>query len=621
MSLSGTLNTVTAGLQVTQQALQIVGGNVANAQTPGYVRKTLDQITTAAGANISVRTAAIDRSLDALVQSQLRSATSGGAYADKLSDMYQQLQTLYGAPGSGTGIDTLYNNFTTALQALGTSPDSFSAQSSAVNSAQLLAQQLNSLSNNIQGMRSAAEQGIAADVASANSALQDIAKVNQQISTANPSDPTTSVLLDQRDKDIDTLSKLMDIRVVPGQFGQLSVYTGSGSQLVGTQAVTLSFNAQGTLSPSAQYNADPTKSGVGTITMTNPDGSRTDMISSQAIQSGEIAAYIQMRDKILPQAQSQLDELAAQMSQAMSDKTTAGTAVTVVPQSGFTVDTTGLQSGNVIHLTYTDASSVKHNISIVRVDDPSVLPLSNTTTSDPSDTVIGVNFAGGALSPSVINQLNTALGATGLQFSRTGNTLQVLNDVANTITVNSLSETDTMTTMNSGNPQLPLFVDNTSNYTGAITASGPEQVGYAQRITVNSALFTNPGNLVQYAASTLTGDNTRPTYLYNQLTAATRMFSPTTGIGSVTTPMTGTLPSFIGQVMTQEGQAAANASSLKEGQDIVVNALQTRMNTVSGVNIDQEMTSLLNLQNTYGANARVFSAVQQMYQMLLQMGT
>src|SRR5262249_56430887 len=103
--------------------------------------------------------------------------------------------------------------------------------------------------------------------------------------------------------------------------------------------------------------------------------------------------------------------------------------------------------------------------------------------------------------------------------------------------------------------------------------------------------------------------------------AATRTFSPTTGIGSVVSPMSGTLPSYIGQMMTQQGQAAANASSLQEGQDIVVNALQTRMNTVSGVNIDQEMTSLLNLQNTYGANARVFSAVQQMYQMLLQMGT
>jgi flagellar hook-associated protein 1 FlgK len=83
--------------------------------------------------------------------------------------------------------------------------------------------------------------------------------------------------------------------------------------------------------------------------------------------------------------------------------------------------------------------------------------------------------------------------------------------------------------------------------------------------------------------------------------------------------MNGTLSTFIGQVLTVQGQSATNASSLKDGQDVVVNGLQTRMNGVSGVNIDQEMTSLLNLQSTYAANARVFSVVQQMLQSLLQM--
>jgi len=50
--------------------------------------------------------------------------------------------------------------------------------------------------------------------------------------------------------------------------------------------------------------------------------------------------------------------------------------------NGFSVDTTGLQTGNIIHLTYTDALAVQHQISIVRVDDPSVLPLPNSTTPD-----------------------------------------------------------------------------------------------------------------------------------------------------------------------------------------------------------------------------------------------
>jgi flagellar hook-associated protein 1 FlgK len=620
MSLTGTLNTINAGLQVTQAALQIVGANVANAQTPGYVRKTLDQVSTAAGGSISVRSADIQRQLDKLIQTQLRTASAGGAYADKLSSLYDQLQTLYGAPGSGTGLDTLFNNFTTALQALSASPSSFSAQTSVVNVGQQLAQQLNSLSNNIQGMRSAAEQGIAADVQTANNDLQQIATINAQISTANDTDPTTANLLDQRDKYIDELSKLMDIRVVPGDFNQITVFTGSGTQLVGARAVTLSFTPQGTITPSVAWNSNPAQSGLGTITLTNPGGGSIDLIASGAIQSGEISAYLAMRDKILPQAQAQLDDVAAQMSQAMSDVTTPGTAVTAPPLAGFSVDTAGLLTGNRMSLTYTDNANVQHKVTIIRVDDPTVLPLPQTATSDPNDQVVGVDFSGGMAS--VVNQLNTALGGAGLTFSNpSGTTLQVLNTIAATATVNAFSTTKTMTSLTSGNAQLPFFVDTTAPYSGAITAAGSEETGFAQRIKVNSAVLSNPSSLVIYSNSPPTdlGDNTRSTFLYNQLVSGTRTFSPATGIGSASMPMTGTLTTFIGQMMTDQAQAASNASGLKQGQDVVVNGLQQRMNSVSGVNIDQEMTSLLSLQNTYAANARVFSVVQQMLQTLMQM--
>jgi flagellar hook-associated protein 1 len=619
MSLTGTLNTTLSGLQVTQQALQIVGSNVANAQTPGYVRKTLEQISVAAASSIGVRTTSINRSLDTIIQTQLRQETSGGSYADKLSELYQQMQTLYGAPGSSSAIDTLFSNFTTAMQALGTSPNSSSAQSSAVNSAQLLAQQLNSLSNNIQGMRSASEQGIAADVQAANSALQQIAKINLQISTATSIDPTTATLMDQRDRYIDQLSSLMDIRVVQGQFNQVSVFTGSGIQLVGNQAATLTFNAQGTLTPNSQYSVDPTKSGVGTITMTSPTGSSMDLIAAGAVKSGEIAAYLQMRDQILPQAQTQLDELAAQMSQAASDLTTPGDPYPPSPavSTGFSVDTSTLQSGNVIHLTYTDSSNVSHNVSIVRVDDPSVLPLPDTTTANSKDTVWGVDFSHGMAS--VVSQLNAKFGVAGLQFSNAGNTLRVVKAPGPIASVDALSQTATQASLTTGNPQLPLFLDGTGLYTGAITAYGSQKVGLAQRVVINGALISNPGGLVNYSNTTLAGDSTRPDFLYNQMTAASLTYSPATGLGGASNPMQGTLTSFIGQVMTQQGQNAANASSLKQGQDVVVNSLKQRMSNISDVNIDTEMANLLTLQNAYAANARVFSTVQQMFQSLLQM--
>ena len=156
MSLTGALNTALAGLQVSQQAMQVVSSDVANAQTPGYVNETLTQVVTGAGTSTSVRSTAIDRELDTLVQSQLQQATSGSSYADQLASMYQQLQNVYGQPGSATGLDTLFNNFTSAMQTLATSPSSYSAQSSAVNAAQQLAGQLNSVSDSIQSLRESA---------------------------------------------------------------------------------------------------------------------------------------------------------------------------------------------------------------------------------------------------------------------------------------------------------------------------------------------------------------------------------------------------------------------------------------------------------------------------------
>ncbi len=177
MSLSQALNAAVAGLATTQSGMSLVAANVSNAETPGYVRKTLDQVTTAAGpAGVSVRVDGINRELDQFLQRQLQTESSGGAYADLKSQFYNRLQEVYGSPGSASSIDTVYNNFTTAMQALSTSPDDTSARANVVSSAQVLAQQLNSLTASVQGLRSDAESGLSDAVRNANDAMQAIAQ-------------------------------------------------------------------------------------------------------------------------------------------------------------------------------------------------------------------------------------------------------------------------------------------------------------------------------------------------------------------------------------------------------------------------------------------------------------
>src|ERR1700744_6218098 len=119
MGLSQALDIASQGLRASQAGLSLVPSNVAKAGTAGYVRKTVNQ-TEANGsdAGIGVNTTGVQRELDTYVQAQLRTETSGGSYADLKSQFYQQLQSIYGSPGSDSALETLYSNFTSALQAL-----------------------------------------------------------------------------------------------------------------------------------------------------------------------------------------------------------------------------------------------------------------------------------------------------------------------------------------------------------------------------------------------------------------------------------------------------------------------------------------------------------------------
>ena len=275
--------------------------------------------------------------------------------------------------------------------------------------------------------------------------------------------------------------------------------------------------------------------------------------------------------------------------------------------------------GNTVNFTYTDAATnTPHQVTIVRVDDPTALPLSNPN-ANPNNPVIGVNFAGGMAS--VVSQLNAAFGTSNLAFSNpSGSTLRLVDNGTGTAKVNAASVTATVTSLASGNAQLPVFTDGNLLYTGAITGIGSQQTGLAGRITVNAALLADPSKFTIYNTSPQTnaGDTTRPDYLYSQLTTGTFAYSPQTGLGTAASPFKGTLSGFMQQFLSLQSNASTSATQLQQGQDVVVNALQQKFKSASGVNIDTEMANLIALQNTYAANAHVMSVVQTMMTSLMQ---
>ncbi len=616
MSLTQALATAVSGLRVSQAGLSIVAGNVANAGTPGYVRKTVSQVTLAPGGNATgVRMTGVQRQLDEYVQRQLRGESAGSGYASIRAQFYQRLQQLYGQPGSSTSISGVFNNFTSALQSLSSSPDDFSSRAAVLSGAQALTQQLNDMSSAIQTMRLDAENGIDNAVFEANAAMSQIASINAKLGTG-AGDLAQASLEDQRDAAIDRLSQLIDITVRRGDHNQVSIFTGSGVQLVGAQASQFRFSPAGTITALSQWDKDPTKSLVGELSLITPAGGVTDMLRTGGIRSGQIEAYLQLRDHDLVEAQNQLDTLAAALSQSLSDRTIAGSAVTAGLQNGFTIDVGSLLAGNAVTVTYTDSVTNKQRtLNLVRMDDASMLPLPTGTGTTKT---IGIDFSLGMAD--VVSQINDALANTGMSASNAGTVIQLLDDGVNdTVTINSVSARATANSFTSGSSELPFFLDNGFAYTDLYSPAGRQSVGLAGRINVNAALLADPSKLVIYGSNVEVGDATRPEFLYQKIVSGTHAFAPNSGIGLESAPYTGTLGEFLGQVLSKQGAAAANADTLHQGQQMVLSALQQRYSDGSSVNVDQEMTTLLTLQNAYAANARVMATVKEMFELLLAM--
>ena len=104
MTITTVLNTATSGLMAAQIGLRTVADNVANANTPGYVRKAVQQtslVTRGVGSGVHVE--GVGRVVDQYLQSASLRAGSTSGRANVLSEMLDRMQSLFGDPSSESG--------------------------------------------------------------------------------------------------------------------------------------------------------------------------------------------------------------------------------------------------------------------------------------------------------------------------------------------------------------------------------------------------------------------------------------------------------------------------------------------------------------------------------------
>jgi flagellar hook-associated protein 1 len=619
MGLGSVLGNALSGMRVTQSGLDVVSQNVSNAGSVGYVaRQSTNVERVANGAGAGARTAQVQRLLDRLVQRQLWNESAGAGYTGTRSQSLQAVDQLYGPPNSASALGTLYSQFTNSLQQLKSEPSNFATRSLVLDAANQLATRLNSLSDGIQSLRGQAEAGIDGAVVKVNELLGRLTTVNNRLTNAT-GDRANPQMEDERDRIITELSEFIDIKANFDSDNRVSIITNSGLQLFdGSQAVEFRFDARN-ITAESQWNANPALRTVGTISIVDSTGGVIDVTAGNQFRSGKIAALVELRDGSLNQMQAQLDELAAQMSSALSDTPRAGVAAAVGPASGFDVDLAGMLPGNSITLDYTlTPSGQTRSFTFLRVNSAASLPLPAGAAGDANNPVVGIDFSGGMAS--VVTQIQTALGAGFTVANPAGTTLRILDDgAAATTNVNALTARITNPTLTNGTAtppaELPFFVDGgrgNALYTGSFEGNW-QKVGFASRISVNPALEADRSRLVVFgtAPQTLAGDTTRPKMMYDRLTSTVMRFSPATGFAGNGVAYTGTLADFTRRTVEAQGQAV-------EGQQVAKAAVESRFSETSGVNVDREMAALIELQNAYAANARIISIVKEMMDLLLR---
>lgn len=621
MGLSTALGTSISGLNSAQIGIGVVSQNVANAGTPGYVRRNVSSVDSISGGTVGVSNPNVQRLLDRIVQHQLLQESSGAAYTSTRAQVFANLDQLYGAPGSKTALDSMYSTFTNSLQALQNDPSSYTNRTAVLDAASQLANRLRGLSEGVQQQRAQAEAGIGAGVTRVNELLDQLTNVNARIVNAQQTSGTAD-LRDQRDRIVSELSQYVEIRTDERPNGSLSITTASGTQLFdGRPTVKFEFDARANIGPQSQWSSDPAQRGVGTIIARDLNGNGFDAIANNTFRSGEIGALVELRDKTLVQAQKQLDEIAAQLSSALSDREIAGTAVTAGAATGFDVDLAGLQSGNSVTLDYkVTPGGQTQRFTFVRVESAASLPLPASAQGDANNRVIGIDFSGGPAS--VAAQMQAAIGP-GFAVSNTGSVLRIVDDGAGgTRDVVGLTSRPTQTSLTGGTGELPFFVDGRNNgvYTGSYEG-GAQSAGFASRITVNPDLIADRSRLVVFNTSPATpqGDTTRPKFLLDRLTSSQRSFTNATGFDGSTATSSGTVSSLVQRVVAGQGQASEQAKRLDEGQQVAFSAVQSRFLEDTKVNVDQEMSTLIELQSAYAANARVISTVKELLDVLMRL--
>lgn len=292
------LSTGLSSLQVNQRALEIIGQNIANANTPGYHRQ-VPQLVAADPSRIGnlsigtgVRLSDIRRQRSILLEAALTGQNSA------LKDTTAQLETLRQVeslltPTEGSLQDRL-QRFFTQFDQLAARPEDTTQRRIVLGGAAALSDQFQALAGDLDRLRSTLDTQIQDEVSTVNRRAEQIARLNEEIQRATIRGVAANDQRDQRDQLINELAEHVGVRTNEADFGQRTVLVDAAPLVVGNRHIDL----QATIDASNQA----------VLTSSNATVPLT-------ITGGKLGGLLQVRNQVLPDYRGRVDTLARELIQ------------------------------------------------------------------------------------------------------------------------------------------------------------------------------------------------------------------------------------------------------------------------------------------------------------------
>ncbi len=599
MSLTIALQNALTSLQTNEAMIQVIANNVSNANVEGYTRKISQPMSlTLAGVGRGVEPGELNRIVDERLLSDLRTTLASLGDARAQDFYYTRILDQFGTLANNTNLGAMITDLATAMQNLAVTPDSSAHRTEVVAAAMALAQQLNDMSDQIQTLRFDADRDIATKIGVINDELEKIADLNAKIASAQALGEATGSLEDFRDKSLNKLSELIDIRYFRHTTGEVVVTLPDGRVLADTIARELSHTAAGALSPDITYAGG----GIAAI-----ESNSIDITSS--IASGEIYGIIQARDTILPGLQEEIDLLTQMLRDEVNALHNAGTSVPAP-------DT--LTGTRTFEDPASDSITLSAAVRIAVVDASGDFVAyydlaAGTYTIDGIETLIDTNLSGYAAAST----------------SDEGPLSIVASDSTNGIAIVDLS--DQTVTHTDGTTTYSGF----SNYFGLndlfetpTRVQGDSTSGIAGMIQVRDNIVSNPALLARGVLDSSTspvprvgdpavtlGDATVVQELADMFIEAVE-FSATGNLPLTTISLAG----YASEILSSTAVSASSAAKTASFKETLYLEISFRGESISGVNIDEELRNMVLYENAYSATARVIQVVDGLFDILLGIG-